>query len=94
MGLMWFCLGLMTGLSVFVATELHRRFEFDWRAWGGLATGMGMLLFCVAWSVAAVAEGEPRSANMGMMLFGAPAVAILALTVRLLVLPARRPTGA
>lgn len=94
MGLMWFCVGLITGLSAFVATGLHRRFELDWRAWGALATGMGMLLFSIAWSVASVAEGEPRAATMGVMLFGAPGVAILALAVRLLVLPARRPTEA
>ena len=37
MGLMWFCLGLLVGLSVFVAKELHERFEMNWQGWAGLA---------------------------------------------------------
>jgi len=94
MGLMWFSVGFIAGLSVFVASELHKHFELDWRAWGGLAAGEVMVLFSIAWSVAAVAEGEPQAASMGMMLFGAPGVAILALATRLLVLPARRNDAA
>jgi hypothetical protein len=49
-----------------------------------------MLLFCIAWSVAAVAEGEARAASMGLMLFGGPGVAVLALSFRLLVAPTAR----
>lgn len=94
MGLMWFCIGLIVGLSVFVASELHKRFDIDWRGWAGLALGVVMVLFSIAWSVAAVAEGEPRSASMGLMLFGAPGVAVLTLASRLLVFPARRPNQA
>lgn len=90
MGLMWFCLGFITGLTVFVASELHKRFDLDWRAWGGLVLGEAMVLFCIAWSVAAVAEGEPRAASMGLLVFGAPGVAVLALSIRLLVQPAAR----
>jgi hypothetical protein len=90
MALMWFCVGLIVGLSVFLASELHKRFDVDWRGWAGLALGEGLVLFSIAWSVAAVAEGEPRAASMGLMLFGAPGVAVLALAARLLVLPAAR----
>jgi len=94
MGLMWFCLGVVVGLSVYAACELRKRFDLGWRAWAGLALGELLVLFCVAWSVAAVAEGEPRAASMGLMVFGAPGVAVLALSVRLLVLPAARRTEA
>jgi hypothetical protein len=91
---MWFCLGIVVGLSVFVAKELHDRFEMNWRGWAGLALGGSMVLLCIAWSVAAFAEGEPHSANMGLIVFGAPGVAALALTTRLFILPAeRRTTG-
>lgn len=90
MALMWFCVGLIVGLSVFAASELHKRFDIDWRGWGGLALGEVMVLFCIAWSVAAVAEGEARAASMGLMVFGAPGVAVLALATRLFVLPAGR----
>jgi hypothetical protein len=93
MGLMWFSVGFIAGLSVFIASELHKRFRMDWRSWTGLALGELMVLFCIAWSVAAVAEGEPRAASMGLMVFGAPGVAVLALSARLFVLPAQRSSG-
>jgi vacuolar-type H+-ATPase subunit I/STV1 len=93
MGLMWVCLGFIVGISVLVAKELHERFEIDWRGWAGLALGEVMVLLCIAWSVAAVAEGEPRAASMGLIVFGAPGVAVLALTTRLFVLTAGRRSG-
>jgi hypothetical protein len=90
MGLMWFTVGLLVGLSVFGASELHKRLRVDWRGWAGLAVGEVLVLFCIAWSVASVAEGEPRAASMGLLLFGGAGVAVLALTFRLLVAPAAR----
>ena len=93
MALMWFTVGLLTGLSLFAAVELRKRFRLDWRGWAGLATGGLALLFCIAWTAAALAEGEPRAASMGLMVFGASGVAVLALTWRLLVAPARRPSS-
>lgn len=90
MGFMWFGVGFIAGLSVFIASELHRRFQLDWRGWAGLALGELMILFSIAWSVAAVGEGEPRAASMGLMVFGAPGVALLTLSTRLFVLPAQR----
>lgn len=94
MQLMWFCIGVVVGLSAFLAAELHKRFDLDWRGWGGLALGELLVLFSIAWSVAAVAEGEPRAASMGVMVFGAPGVALLAVTTRLFVLPAGRRSQA
>ena len=90
MALMWFTVGLIAGLSVFGAVELDKRFVIDWRGWAGLALGEFMVLFCIAWSVAATFEGEPRAASMGLMVFGAPGIAVLALTAHLLVAPSPR----
>jgi len=85
MGLMWFVLGLIMGLSVLGGLELHKRFDLDWRAWSGLLVGEALLLFCIAWSTASMAEGVPRAASMGLLLFGGPGLVILVLTWRLLV---------
>jgi hypothetical protein len=90
MGLMWFLLGLIVGLTVYGVSELQKRFLLDWRGWTGLALGELTVLFCIAWSVAALAEGEPQAASMGLMMFGGAGVAILALTWRLLVAPSAR----
>jgi len=85
MGLMWFVLGLIMGLSVLGGLELHKRFDLDWRAWSGLLVGEALLLFCIAWSTASMAEGVPRAASMGLLLFGGPGLIVLVLTWRLLV---------
>ncbi len=90
MSLMWLFVGLLAGLSVLGAVELNRKLKVDWRGWAGLALGELLVLFCIAWSVAAMAEGEARSASMGLMLFGGQGVAVLALTWRLFVAPSPR----
>jgi len=90
MGLMWFVLGLIVGLSVLGGLELHKRFDLDWRAWSGLLLGELLLLFCIAWSVASMAEGVPRAASMGLLLFGGPGLITLVLTWRLFVQNAQR----
>ena len=82
MGLMWFCLGLLVGLSAFGASELHKRFDLVLLDY--MIVGAG---FCFEGHAA---EGEPRAANMGLFLFGAPGVAVLALSTRLFVLPSER----
>ena len=92
MGLMWFVLGLIVGLSVLAGIELHKRFDLDWRAWSGLLLGETLLLFCIAWSTASMAEGVPRAASMGLLLFGGPALVVLVLTWRLFVQKTARRT--
>ena len=57
MGLAWLVVGIIAGVSVFVYGELARRFRIDWRGWTGLVVGEFLILFCIAWSVASVAEG-------------------------------------
>jgi hypothetical protein len=90
MGLMWFMLGLIVGLSVLAGIELHKRFDLDWRAWSGLLVGEALLLFCIAWSTASMAEGVPRAASMGLLLFGGSGLVVLVLTWRLFVQKAQK----
>jgi len=85
MGLMWFSVGLITGLSVLAAIELHKRFDIDWRGWIGIALGEFLVLFCIAWSTASVFEGVPRAASMGLLMFGGAGLVVLVLTWRLFI---------
>jgi hypothetical protein len=87
---MWFVLGLIVGLSVLGGMEVHKRFDLDWRAWSGLLLGEFLVLFCIAWSVASMAEGVPRAASMGLLLFGGSGLVVLVLTWRLFVQKAQR----
>ena len=93
MGLMWFSVGLITGLSVLAAIELHKRFDIDWRGWIGLALGEFLILFCIAWSTASIFEGVPRAASMGLLMFGGAGLVTLILTWRLVVQKASRTGG-
>jgi uncharacterized protein with FMN-binding domain len=81
----WISIGLILGLSVFFYVELNRRRVLDWKGWGGLLFGEALVLFCIAWSSASVAEGEPRAASMGLILFGGAGVFTLVLSWRLFV---------
>jgi len=90
MGLMWFTVGLITGLSVFAGVELHKRFDIDWLGWAGLVLGEFLILFCIAWSTASMFEGVPRAASMGLLMFGGSGLVVLVLTWRLKVQKASR----
>jgi len=93
MGLMWFLVGLIAGLSVLAAGELYKRFDIDWRGWIGLALGEFLVLFCIAWSTASVFEGVPRAASMGLLMFGGAGLVVLVLTWRLFVQKTARIAG-
>ena len=93
MGVMWFTVGLITGLSVFAGIELYKRYDIDWLGWSGLALGEFMILFCIAWSTASVFEGVPRAASMGLLMFGGSGLIVLVLTWRLLIQKSVRSAG-
>ena len=93
MGLMWFSVGLITGLSLFGFVELHKRFDLNWLGWSGLVLGEFLILFCFAWSTASVLEGVPRAASMGLLMFGGAGLVTLVLTWRLVVQKSARSGG-
>jgi len=93
MALMWFAVGLITGLSVFAFVELHKRFNLNWLGWSGLILGEFLILFCIAWSTASIFEGVPRAASMGLLMFGGAGLVTLILTWRLVVQKAARAGG-
>jgi hypothetical protein len=93
MSLVWLVIGLVIGLNLLVYSELNRRLELDWKGWAGLLTGEALVLFCVAWSTASFAEGEPRAASMGLIFFGGAGVLVLVLSWRFFVSRAARIEG-
>jgi hypothetical protein len=93
MAIMWFAVGLITGLSVFAAVELNRRYDLSWLGWSGLALGEFLILFCIAWTTASIFEGVPRAASMGLLMFGGAGLVVLLLTWRLVVQKAAKASG-
>ncbi|MBI9063761.1 MAG: hypothetical protein JEZ14_17400 [Marinilabiliaceae bacterium] len=81
--LLFFFLGFLSCLMIVGLIHLNRRNRLDWKAWLSIGLGAFLFLFCIAWSVSSVLEGEPRAASMGMVVFGLPALILLTLGMRL-----------
>ena len=43
---------------------MNLRYRLDWIAWGGLLSGVGALLFCIAWAMGAYLEGALRTGKI------------------------------
>jgi hypothetical protein len=84
MGLTWYLLGVLTGLAALLLRHLSGRMQLTWITWAGLLSGIGALLFCIAWAMGAYLEGVPRAAAMGLLMFGLGGVVILTVTARLI----------
>lgn len=84
MDLTWYLLGVLTGLSALALRYLAARMQLTWFTWVGLLSGIGTLLFCIAWAVGAYLEGVPRAAAMGLLMFGLGGIVILTVTARLI----------
>ena len=82
MGFTWFMIGVAvaaTGFGFYFAEEKNR---LTWMERGWIVAGIALLLFAAAWAAASVAEGVPRSASMGILLFASPGVVILTTGIR------------
>jgi len=82
--ILFFALGVMATLFVQAIRSWNKQYKFDKMIWPMIILGFLLLLFCLAWSVSSVLEGEPRAASMGMLVFGLPALILLALSRRLI----------
>jgi Na+-translocating ferredoxin:NAD+ oxidoreductase RnfG subunit len=80
--LIWLGLGILTIVSAALLVKLSKRYRLNWIAWGGLGLGIGLILFCIAWSTASVLEGVPRAASMGVVFFAFPGIVLLTLTMK------------
>lgn len=80
--MLFFTLGVISTLSLIAMVKWNKIYKFDWKAWSLLGLGLFLMIFCMAWSVSSVLEGEPRAASMGMVVFGLPSLVLLALARR------------
>lgn len=82
--ILFFVLGALSVLLIGGLVYLKSKFALDWKGMtlGGL--GVFLILFCIAWSVASVLEGEPQAANMGVLIFGSPVLVIFGIMRRML----------
>ena len=83
--ILFFCLGVLTTLSVGALVYLSKRYHLDWKSRTMSGGGVFFLIFCVAWSVSSVLEGEPQAAALGLVFFGSPAIILFLLIRRIIV---------
>jgi len=84
MALTWYLVGVLSGVAILFLRFLSGNVHLNWLTWAGLLSGIGALLFCLAWSVGAYLEGVPRAAAMGLLLFGLSGIVLLTVTARLI----------
>lgn len=82
MGLTWFILGFCSIVSGYFILEYTKKNNIKPLVIIGLVSGIGSMLFSIAWAVGAVLEGVPRAASMGLLVFGFGGIVILSVAFR------------
>jgi hypothetical protein len=90
----WFFMGVLFTLSVFALAYLSMVVKLEWYTWGGLISGVLMVLFGIGWAGASFMEGYPQSGAMALALFSGSGVVMMTLIWRYLVAPVLdKPAG-
>ena len=82
--LLFFFMGILAALSVLAIIKLNQKYNFVWYTWAIAGTGAFLLIFTLGWSVSSLVEGEIQAANMGLLIFGLPALILFGVTRRLI----------
>lgn len=77
MDTLFFLLGIVTTLAVVGLIMFNKQNKLNWKSWTSFILGFIILVFAIAWAVSSMIEGEPRSASMGLTIFGIPALLLL-----------------
>jgi len=81
--MLFFALGALSVLLMGGLVYLQWKYALDWKALTLGSFAVFLVLFCFAWSMASVLEGEPQAANMGLLVFGSPVLVIFGLMRRM-----------
>ena len=76
MGMTWYLVGLLLGLSGYYLLRQRTQHNVGWSSLSIAGLGVGLILFALAWGVASILEGVPRAASMGMLLSGLPGIGL------------------
>jgi hypothetical protein len=81
--ILFFLLGALTILSINALLYYKKRYTFKWYSTALACCGIFLGLFTIAWAVSSIIEGEPRSAGMGLLIFGVSTLICFAVTRQL-----------
>jgi multisubunit Na+/H+ antiporter MnhG subunit len=82
--ILFFVLGAMTVLLIFGLIRMKKTYTMDWKAVTLAGIGIFLVVFCTAWSVSSVLEGEPQAASMGLLVFGLPVLVVFGVFRRII----------
>ena len=82
MDLCWTILGALTGIFGIFFWKLSKKYQWNPLFWSGLISGLVLILFSIAWATGAVLEGIPRSASMGLLLFGFTGIILITICLK------------
>jgi len=82
--LLFFVLGALTVLLCGGLVYMKKQRGLNWQAISLAGLAAFLVLFCIAWSVSSVLEGEPQAANMGVLVFGSPVLVIVGILNRMM----------
>ena len=83
----WFFMGVLFTLSVFALAWLSVKVRLQWYVWGGMITGVLLVLFGIGWAGASFMEGISQSGAMGLIFFCGSGIVMMILLWRYLIAP-------
>ena len=83
----WFMMGVLFTLSVFALAWLSVIVKLQWYVWGGMITGVLLILFGIGWAGASFMEGISQSGAMALILFCGAGIVMIILLWRYLIAP-------
>ncbi len=82
--ILFFIMGILATLSVQVRIKLNQKYNIAWHIKAIAGTGAFLLIFTLGWSVSSLLEGEIQAANVGLLMFGLPALILFGVTRKLI----------
>lgn len=82
--ILFFLLGVLSTLLVFGCIYFYKRYVFSWYAMAIAALASFLVVFTIAWWISGIQEGEVQSGNLGLLVFGLPALLLFGITRRLI----------
>ena len=81
--ILFFVLGALSVILTGGLIYMKKMMNLKWQAMALGIIGASLILFCIAWSVSSVLEGETQAANMGLLVFGSPVLIIFGMLNRM-----------
>ena len=81
---LFFFAGALTTLLIVGLIYLQKKYTIKWYSNSLAGIGIFLIIFTLLWSVSSIQEGEPQAANMGLLVFGVPALLIFGITRKLI----------